>query len=171
MMFSIFVYIFRNSPVQTPLDLMSLVSTGPVLRRGEALHVAAHQTEHLLATSPSRDTCQCLRRGVCHGRLRQAHARLDSQHCHEPQSGLGPSCLEKTTVTLSSPDLVCLLPPLWTLTLFVSFLHGGLSLIPLTSASASFISLSAFPLMSLSSDHQKTRADYRRLRDLLFHIS
>ena len=28
------MYIFRNSPVQNPLDLMSLVSTGPVLRRG-----------------------------------------------------------------------------------------------------------------------------------------
>ena len=95
----------------------SLVSTGSVLRRGGALHVADYQTKHLLATSPSWNTCQCLRRGVCHGRLRQAHARLDSQHCHIPQSGLGLSCLEKTTVTLSSLDLdlVCFSPPLWTL--------------------------------------------------------
>ena len=101
----------------------SLVSTGSVLRRGGALHVADYQTKHLLATSPSWNTCQCLRRGVCHGRLRQAHARLDSQHCHIPQSELGLSCLEKTTVTLSSLDLdlVCLFPPLWTLSSTLDF--------------------------------------------------
>ena len=79
----------------------SLVSTGSVLRRGGALHVADYQTKHLLATSPSWNTCQCLRRGVCHGRLRQAITPDSfSSTAIYPNLDLDPVAY-RTTVTLS----------------------------------------------------------------------